>query len=59
MSFEFMLAACIGERLEYRPQVEKIGGSLAFMTGRILRDDISITREYAVLKAMENPPGAE
>jgi len=54
MSVEFMHAACIGDWLEYRPQVEKIGGSLAFMTGRILRDDISITRVSAVLKALES-----
>jgi uncharacterized protein (TIGR00369 family) len=59
MSVEFMHTACIGDWLEYRPQVEKIGRSLAFMTGRILRDDISITRVSAVLKALENSPGTE
>jgi uncharacterized protein (TIGR00369 family) len=54
MSVEFMHAARSGDWLEYRPQVEKIGGSLAFMTGRILRDDSSLTRVSAVLKALEN-----
>jgi uncharacterized protein (TIGR00369 family) len=54
MSVEFMHAARSGDWLEYRPQVEKIGGSLAFMTGRILREDSSLTRVSAVLKALEN-----
>jgi len=54
MSVEFMRTAHEGDWLEYHSHVERIGGSLAFMTGRILRSNACVTRVSAVLKAMKN-----